>query len=93
MVSSINYDDDNGNLSYSLLTDNLTPGVEEITQQRMLTTVKYIHNIVQEEMSGVIFIIYNTLRSNITSDNPETVVSILLDDLIERYRVGEGEEG
>jgi len=93
MVSSINYDDDNGNLSYSLLTDNLTPGAEEITQQRMLTTVKYIHNIVQEEMSGVIFIIYNTLRSNIASDNPETVVSILSNDLIKRYRVGEGEEG
>lgn len=86
MVSSINYNNDNGELSYSVLTDNLNLASEEITQQRILTTVKYIRSIIQEQMSGVIFIIYNTTRQNASS------IEDLLTTLLQNYRVGEGEE-
>ena len=51
-VSRINYDEDSGQLSYSVL------GPTEESQP--LTAVKYIKNIKQDEKSGVIFIIYNT---------------------------------
>ena len=51
-VSRINYDEESGQLSYSVL------GPTEESQP--LTAVKYIKNIKQDEKSGVIFIIYNT---------------------------------
>ena len=51
-VSKINYDEESGQLSYSVL------GPTEESQP--LTAVKYIKNIKQDEKSGVIFIIYNT---------------------------------
>ena len=86
MVSSINYNNDNGELSYSVLTDNLNLGSEEIAQQRILTTVKYIRSIIQEQMSGVIFIIYNTIRQNAST------IEDLLTILLENYKVGEGEQ-
>lgn len=51
-VSRINYDENSGQLSYSVL------GPTE--ESHPLTAVKYIKNIKQDEKSGVIFIIYNT---------------------------------
>ena len=51
-VSRINYDEESGQLSYSIL------GPTE--ESHPLTAVKYIKNIKQDEKSGVIFIIYNT---------------------------------